>query len=294
MINVPVLIIVSQTDLAGMNMLDTLLRLDTYSEVEFSIPDSWKGDNYRLLKNQRGTKGILLIPHSQIHTDYLKGHISTNLLIFASKHSSKAGMKAVLVHTTGNWSDPWQDSGSPRTLAIAPAFAIYEGYHSLKRHLGHSSLTDYWVGMECTHHGPTDLDVPVLYMECGGTETEWKDTDATAVVGHAIDDVANTFIDPPEETLKAAIGIGGGHYCPAFVKRLDARMFYMGHVAPKHVHNDLDEEMIIQAWNRTQAKERFFLIDRKGTRGPVRRMIIDVCEKHGFPWAYTTDFPTSK
>ncbi len=277
-----------------MNMLDKLLELDSYTEVDFTTPESWKYGDYQLLKNSTGTKGILVIPHSQIYTDYLKNEVSTNLLIFASKHSSQAGMKAVLVHTTGNWADPWKESGSPRKLAIAPAMAIYEGYHALKQHLNQSGMKDYWVGMECTHHGPTDLDVPVLYMECGGTETEWRDTRATSLVAKAIDEVANKFISPPVETLKTAIGIGGGHYCPAFVKRLDAKMFYMGHVAPKHTHESLDEEMVVQAWERTQGKHKFFLIDRKGTKGATRKKIIEICEQHGYPWAYTTSFPTSK
>lgn len=294
MLSVPVLIVVSQTDPAGLNMLNQLRRLDEYSERPIEPPSTWKEGDYRYLENKDSTKGVLIIPHSQIHTDYLKGHVSTNLLIYASKHSSQAGMKAVLVHTTGNWGEPWQESGSARSLAIAPAQAIYEGYHALKHHLHEDGLDEYWVGMECTHHGPTDLDVPVLFMECGGTEIEWNDLKATAIVGKAINDVANRFINPPEDELPAAIGIGGGHYCPGFVKRLDAGMFYIGHVAPKHVHDVLDEQMIIQAWERTQASDKFILIDKKGTRGQKRREIIAICEKYGYRWDHTTSFPTSK
>ncbi len=290
MIKSPVTIIVSRTDDAGMNMKKHLVELDSYEKMALNVPETWPKGDYELLMSK--SKALLTIPERQIHADYMKGYIETNLLIFASKHSSKAGMKAILVHSTGNWSEAWNNSGRGRSLGISHGQAMFRGYHSLKKQKELLELDEYWLGIECTHHGPTELDVPLLFMECGGTETEWNDVKATKAVSYAINEVADSFVDPKEDKLPTAIGIGGGHYCPAFVKRIDAKMFYLGHVAPKHHHDALDEEMVIKAWERTKAKEKFFLIDKKGTKGAKRQELIQIFEKHGYPWKLTTAYPT--
>ncbi len=284
------MIVVSSQDIAGMSMKEHLLTMANFEEKKFVPPKEWPAGSYEL--RAYGSIGMLTVPTSPIQTDFLGNSIQGNLVIFASKHQSKAGMKAILVHPTGNWQDAWNGSGQNRTLAIASGQALYLGYHALKNQLLKLGLTEYWVGMECTHHGPTKLDVPVMFMECGGTEEEWKDQTATKAVANGIFEVAQTFVDPPEEKLDTAIGVGGGHYCPAFIKRVDRSMFYIGHVVPKHHHEALDERMIVQAWNKTLGRSKFFLIDKKGTKGEARANLIEIFEKLGYRWHTTSEFPT--
>ena len=83
------------------------------------------------------------------------------------------------------------------------------------------------------------------------------------------------------------IGIGGGHYAPSFIKKLDNEEYMLGHIIPKYAHENLPDEMIIMAWERTIANEKIFLIDKKGTRSKFRHHIIELIENNGYPWKYS-------
>ena len=39
-----------------------------------------------------------------------------------------------------------------------------------------SSVLDYEITIEATHHGPTSLKKPLLFIEIGSTEKQWADT----------------------------------------------------------------------------------------------------------------------
>ena len=91
-------------------------------------------------------------------------------LIFASKHRSKDGRKTLTVHHTGNFGEG-KFGGRPQELATAAPRIALSLLKSLK-----ASVTSYKVSYEATHHGPSDILVPSVYVEIGSTEVEWRDT----------------------------------------------------------------------------------------------------------------------
>ncbi len=288
-----VLIIVSALDEAGLNMKNHLLELANFTkETKFDPPNHWPRGSYYI--SSLANNGILTIPVSQIESDFLEQGVTANLLIYASKHSSKAGMKALLVHSTGNWGATFGNSGKESQLSYTPADVLYFAFHHLKIHATEIKENEYWIGFECTHHGPTSLSTPLVFIECGGTKTEWEDQEATLVVAKVILETIQYWENKIQFELPdtTAIGVGGGHYCPGFIKRVEKKMFMLGHVVPKHNHAYFTESLIDQAYIKTLGPNKFFLIDKKGTRGKDKQKFIELFEKKGYKWALTSEFPT--
>ncbi len=293
-VDVPVLIIVSELDQAGMNMLVTLRELLRASNpVELTAPESWEEGRYTLEISEDNSVGILKISTSHIRVDYMRGYLRTNLVIFASKHKSESGRKTLLAHPLGNWGEDTIGSGKSHSVGIAPAYALFRAYHSIKEHQTDAGLTEYWVGLEVSHHGPTELDVPAIFMETGGSKEEWNDLRATEVVARAIVDVARVYVsEEPRGNLPAFVGIGGGHYAPAFIKRVDAEMLMVGHMVPKYHSDKLDEDFLKRIVERSIPSDISFLLDRKGLKGSERIRLIELFEKLGYDYKLTTEFPT--
>ncbi len=285
-IEAPIVIIVSLTDLAGLNMKNHLLNLLEFEKVDFLQLPEWPAGKYELLQNQKAM--ILTIPIEPIFADFLKGHIKSNLVIFASKHSSSAAKKSLLVHTTGIWGKESGHGGYDHQLSFAPSLALREAYFKIKKYQEKAGLNDYLTTIEATHHGPSSLDIPVIFLETGGTEKEWGDIAACNLIAEVIKDIIDLYQDEVIGDDIAFIGLGGGHYCPSFIKKLEKHSYQIGHVAPKYVHEFVNEELLVQAYEKTIAREKIFLIDKKGSKSIYRRKFIEIIEKNGWTWEYTS------
>jgi D-aminoacyl-tRNA deacylase len=145
---------------------------------------------------------LIVIDTEHIYADWLDKEYPTDLFIVLSRHSSKSGEPTLTVHTTGNWGDALY-GGQARTLSVAPAQHMLPALKYMAEH----KLEGFSVSYEVTHHGPT-LNTPIMFVEVGSTEEQWKREDAAAVVAEA----ALRAIEP--ENVETAIGIGGGHYAP--------------------------------------------------------------------------------
>jgi len=285
-ISTRILIIVATTDIAGMNMRPFLIdKLNLREVIEFELKTEIEG-KYQLHENSYVK--LLTLPHPQIHTDYLRDILVADIIIFASKHSSAAGKKTLLVHTTGLWGKAEDYGGQDYELAVVSSKFLTRGYQLLKQYQIEQQLHEYWVGIEATHHGPTSLKYPVMFIETGGTLVEWSDPAACELVSDVIVTLVQEYLNGElNDGEPAMIGFGGGHYCPAFIRKLEENEYSVGHIAPKYSHGLLTEAMIQQAWDKTQAYEKLILIDKKGTRSKERKEIIEIVEKLGLPWRYT-------
>lgn len=253
---------------------------------KLNIPIDWPEGHYELLMNK--SISILTIPEDQIFTDYFAGYLKTDLLIFASKHSSSAGKKALLVHTTGIWNEANDYGGNSYELAFAPVKELTYMFHKIQKLAQERDKNEYWIGIEVTHHGPTSLSYPVLFAETGGTEEEWEDQSACNIIADAIISLIDSKLkNLIKEDKIAFVGFGGGHYAPAFLKKIRQDNYAIGHISPKYSHGKLNEKMIIQAYEKTLAKNKVILIDKKGSRLETRNLIIEIAEKNHWEWKYT-------
>jgi len=199
------------------------------------------------------------------------------LVLVASTHKSAAGVPALTVHPTGNWHHA-DLGGEPKKLSIAPALYLGEGLR-LMRNFQESLKLPYEVTLECTHHGPT-FDIPVMFAEVGSSEKQWSDLKACEVVANVMTVLSKEI----PQKVDVCIGFGGPHYAPKFSKAVLDGKFAVGHICPGHHVDTLNEDLILQAINKTTPKPDFVALEWKGLKGYQRSKITEVLEKHRINW----------
>ncbi|MCU4741890.1 D-aminoacyl-tRNA deacylase [Natronoglomus mannanivorans] len=143
-----------------------------------------------------------------------------DLLVFASRHAGDTG--ALLTgHFTGNFG-PAEFGGENEALAEACPNALAV----LREAFEEYAPSEYDVGLECTHHGPTDVGCPSLFAELGSSDEQWDDPAGAEAVARAI--LALRGTEPHRETQ--LVGFGGNHYVPRFERIVRETPWAVGHV----------------------------------------------------------------
>jgi len=191
-----------------------------------------------------------------------------SVCIVASRHKSESGMPSLTVHSPGNFGKA-ESGGSNRELSIAPALYLTDALKYLRENF---SNLGYEISFEVTHHGPTAFDFPIMFIEVGSSEEQWKDIKACSAVAETIDKLIE---NKPDKRLPVAIGFGGGHYCRKFSRIED---YALGHICPKYNLPNIDEEMLQKMISRTFPGPEFTLVEKKGL-GKEKRRILDLLNK---------------
>ncbi len=149
------------------------------------------------------------------------------VVVFASRHSGDTG-PLLTCHFTGNFGSAEFGGNDGRVAPAAPGTqrALVRAF---KRH----APPAYDVGIECTHHGPTDVSAPAVFAELGSGPDEWADADGARAVARAILDAAAAppVVTDDDGCHRHLIGIGGGHYAPRFERVITGTAWGVGHVA---------------------------------------------------------------
>jgi D-aminoacyl-tRNA deacylase len=89
----------------------------------------------------------------------------------------------------------------------------------------------YDVGIECTHHGPSRIGVPSMFVELGSSGHEWDDPDGARAVARAVLDLSGVPADRTDgDRTRHVVGFGGGHYAPRFERIVRETDWAVGHV----------------------------------------------------------------
>jgi len=258
-------VVCSTQDRASQNIKNCLLSLRKWTPA--ASEDGLAAFEYKDFR-------IVEIVEPLIYQDGLDKKLSklgypASLIIFASKHRSK-DMRAILtVHSTGNANDT-KFGGTPKKLSQAAPQAVRSLLRSLK------TLTEneeYEVTLECTHHGPSDLDVPSVFIEIGSNEVQWLDEVAGVIV-------ANAILLLKDDESPVAVGFGGTHYAPRQTALILSTDITFGHIFPTHALHDIDESMVKQAFVRSGAD--FAYLDRKSMKGEERDKLVQMIESIGY------------
>lgn len=259
----PVMVVASRRDVAAQNIARELARLRNFQTVGDKPDDLLRsGDVY--LKH---------VDSDGIYTDSLGLDIKFDAVIFASRHRSASGEKTLTVHWTGNGTSRADFGGNPKSLSFADASRLRAALMALDEARERRKL-NYAVTLEATHHGPTELGVPTLFVEIGSTESEWGDPEAGAAASEAIWKAAT---EPVEG--KIAVGFGGGHYCNKQCIALRKDGYAFGHILSKYFFEEYDEEIVRMAVKRTLGECRTAIIDWKGIRGLERAKLLEALKK---------------
>ncbi|WP_435152756.1 D-aminoacyl-tRNA deacylase [Haladaptatus sp. DFWS20] len=212
-------VVVSRADYASEHIGEHLR-----SETEWTVheddsrPDADGGGRYYR------TDGFELREFESLHLDIenvADAFSNPDVLVFASRHSGDTG-PLLTAHFTGNFG-PAEYGGTDGTVAETCPNAQAELLRAFDDHAPDS----YEVGMECTHHGPSEVGVPSMFVELGSDEEQWHDSKAARAVARAILDLRG--VEPTRE--RQLVGFGGGHYAPRFERIVRETEWAVGHIA---------------------------------------------------------------
>ena len=212
-------IVVSRADFASEHLGDHLLDLAEWTEHEDDRRAGAEGGGtyYRTDDAELRTFDDL-----HLHLDGAAAAFDDpELLVFASRHSGETG-PLLTAHATGNFG-PAEYGGGEGSLARAAPNALW----AVRRAFAEHAPDGYDVGIECTHHGPSTVGRPSLFVELGSGEEEWADPAGAEAVARSILELRG--VAPTD--YRTVVGFGGGHYAPRFDRVLAETDWRVGHVA---------------------------------------------------------------
>jgi len=263
-------IIISKKDIAGTNIKQQLLELFDFKKLEENLDNN---PIYQLNINNKTIK-LYTLNNDTIHAENLDKKINADLFIFATRHRAKAGVKTLCLHTPGNWGKA-EFGGKEKQLCTAAPSYIKDAFLILN---DLAKDQDYEKTLEVTHHGPF-IEKPCFFIEIGSSEEQWKDKNAAKIIAKTIIKLLQT----EKKEHKVAFGIGGPHYASNFNKILLKTDIAIGHICPKYALQDLDEQMIKQAIEKTNEKVDFVLLDWKGL-GKEKQRVVNILEKNSISY----------
>ena len=218
-------------------------------------------------------------------------NIRPDFLIFASRHTSKTARPAFLVHTTGNWGKEADFGGEPNTLSLTSALLLKAGYMSLIEKDLQTLLSDFSFDIEVTHHGPTKLDIPLVFMELGSSKVEWEIAEAGKFVATTVINTIYRYLELKNKgNNEIGLGFGGTHYAPNFQRLIETKNIAISFICPKYYIQELKSEMISKMIRNTSERVDYFLIDWKGTNSADKKHLIPLLEEFNIPIKKTKDF----
>ena len=232
-------LVVSRADDASVAIGEALASLVEWDECEdTSRSDADGGGTYL----QHGDFELRTFDEWHLELDGVADAFSDSpaFVAFLSRHAGETG-PLLTAHFTGNFG-PAEYGGDPGVLARACPNAQRAVVDAFDRHVPER----YEVGVECTHHGPSHVGAPSLFVELGSSEAEWTDPEGARAVARSVlelsgvrpdatpeaDDPtdAGATPDAPDRT-RHVVGFGGGHYVPQFERIIRETDWRVGHVA---------------------------------------------------------------
>lgn len=246
-------VLISCPNRASEHIGEHLLELEDWEEcVDDGRPDADGGGTYYRID------GVEMRTFDELHL-----HIENaaqvfdepDLLFFASSHAGDTG-PLLTTHCTGNFG-PAEYGGQNGDLAEHAPNALAAVVQAFDRH----SPDGYDVGVECTHHGPSNVGCPSLFVELGSKESEWNDPNGARAVARTILDCRDTR--PYRD--RTLVGFGGGHYAPRFERIIRETDWTVGHIAAdwalEEMGDPFDAQHIIEQSFRQSGARRALVED---------------------------------
>lgn len=285
-------IIVSSTaDMASKTIKKEMMSLREWKEMECS------NKHMQVLEPKEHDAFLCTIEESLVEAHKLdrycmEASITPSVYLFISKHSSSSKKPSLLVHVTGNWGDDAELGGNPLEISKASGTLVHLAFSELvNEYENNESLKQFSINVEATHHGPTNLDAPVLFVELGSNEPSWKNQDG----GHAVANVVTRLVYllqehgqdlhvlARESKIRTAIGIGGTHYAATFDKLMRTLPVGFSHIIPKYHASMITHEVIEQAVENTVEKVSWFVLDWKGLNRSQKDAVLPILEEFDIP-----------
>lgn len=248
-------IVVSRSDEASVHIGEHLRSLADWEKLD---PGGYRIDGFELRE----------FDDLHLHLDSVAAHFDDpECIVFASRHSGDSG-PLLSAHYTGNFGTA-EYGGADRDLSTPCPTAHKHVIRSLTEH-----APDGWdVAMECTHHGPTEVGAPAMFVELGSSEAEWRDPAGAKAVAKSILDLR----DRPTEPMRTVVGFGGNHYAPRPTRLIRETDVAVGHVAADWSLAELgdpetNDDLVDRMFETSDAECAVF----EGDHPDVRSVIDDI------------------
>lgn len=262
-------LVASKQDSASMTMANYLIH-----DKDFSVYDKknnneeYTSEVYKKIKLHISNESLLYI--EDLDTKYPH----SKAFIFLSKHRSESRIPTLTCHCTGNFADnPY--GGNVRELAIS--YPYLQKRYLKEINNSKLALSYYQIVIEASHHGPTSLKKPVLFIEIGSTERQWIDRNAASIVCNCL---LGILVNGLGQCEKVGICLGGTHYPSKFNKLLLESEFGLAAVAPKHNLESVDKDMLNQMIAKSIETVTHIIVDWKGL-GKEKNRIMGLAEDTG-------------
>lgn len=270
-----VTVVCSSEDPASQNIKRHLLGMATWEEKD----GDYKCYGYLNFE-------IIEVSGKLIFQDRIDRKLDTDLIIFASRHKSDVSPVPLLTaHFSGNVAEA-KLGGKSHQLARAAPRALRSLMYNLKK------FSDVAISLEATHHGPSDIIKPCVFIELGSSEAEWHNHQMAKTIAKAIFALDFNLLSSECPT---AVGFGGNHYAARHTELLYSSDICFGHIFPLYQLEYLDKELIRSAFENSAGDFAYF--DRKYMgkfKGKIESLIKelgyeifrsrDVREHGGLPW----------
>ncbi len=261
------MIVSSRGDPASWNIAKVLITKMGLKQESGQRLDTYSKGNVCLLVLEK--LGIYAEP-SDVPSDV----VST---IFVSKHVSSSGRPALTVHTTGNLTKEAKFGGNPEEVSHVDPSIIRRALKALKAGVSQAGV-QIEVTMEVTHHGPTNLSMPVCFVEIGSGEKEWTDP----VLGEIAANAVISAIENIGETSPTAVGFGGTHYSAKHTRISMEGDYAIGHLVSSHSFGGgVSDRVITDTFSKTTGSCNTAIVDWKGLHSNDRRRLIASLEAAG-------------
>jgi len=262
-----ILIVSSRRDSASANIARALITKNGFEQGPGQGIETYSKDNIRLVMLEK--LGIYAEP-SDIPSD-------ASTTIFVSKHVSSSGRPALTVHATGNLTKEAKFGGNPEEVSHVDPSIIRSTLRALKAGVSQEGV-QIDLTMEATHHGPTNLSMPVCFVEIGSGEEEWTDPVLGEIAANAVMAAATKV----EETRPAAVGFGGTHYSAKHNRICMDGDYAIGHLVSSHSFDGgVTQLMINDVFNKTTGSCNTAIVDWKGLHSNDRRKLVASLEAAG-------------
>ena len=252
-------LVCSSVDVASSNVANILMKeYDFFPKNEFLY-------NSKIYPNVQ----LIMINKIPLFADKIDEIYSdTGCFIFVSQHKSSSKIPTLTCHTTGNFN---QNLYGGRPKEIGMCYPWIQKQYFLKLYEHRHNVPRFDITLEATHHGPTSLDKPIMFVEIGSTEKEWSDRQAAEIVCVALVEAVS---ENPGKCKKVAMALGGTHYPSKFNKLLIESEYGLAAIAAKYNLQNLDDVMLQQMISRSIEKVSYLVYDSKGMGNEKKRVLL--------------------
>lgn len=205
---------------------------------------------------------VRLIETPAVSADWLEGEFDS--CIFLSRHAAASGTLALTCHSTGNFGAA-QAGGNDSEVALPhPAF---QRQYMRNLHARRARFPGFEITVEATHHGPTALKVPSVFVEVGTGPEQWNDDRLCSAVA----DVVVGTLEGGVPEAEYGVCFGGTHYPGSFTRELVSGGRALGTVVPRRALPLVDGPMLDHIMDKNRGAS-CALLDWSGMGAEKRRI----------------------